>query len=236
MKWAGRAALVVLSILSVFALAEGLLRFVGAARFGLQTWHAGRLYRPDPELIYSLRPSARGRRVSAEFAEEVTINRVGLRSPEPLAPGTRPRVLVLGDSQTFGHGVGDEAPYPRRLQGLFEARGAAVEVVNAGMQGFSSDQSFKLFAKRLRGLEPDLVVFAHYWNDIPENITQALYLVAEDMLQELGGVQHVSETRTLDNHVARLRRKIELDPKNPTVVLTVPGVGYRLAPGQLEIT
>ena len=57
----------------------------------------------------------------------------------------------------------------------------------------------------------------------------------EDMLQELWGVQHVSETRTLDNHVARLRRKIELDPKNPTVVLTVPGVGYRLAPGQLEL-
>jgi len=57
----------------------------------------------------------------------------------------------------------------------------------------------------------------------------------EDMLLELWGVQHVSETRTLDNHVARLRRKIELDPKNPTVVLTVPGVGYRLAPGQLEL-
>ena len=57
----------------------------------------------------------------------------------------------------------------------------------------------------------------------------------EDMLQELWGVQHVAETRTLDNHVARLRRKIELDPKNPTVVLTVPGVGYRLAPGQLDM-
>lgn len=57
----------------------------------------------------------------------------------------------------------------------------------------------------------------------------------EDMLRELWGVGHVSETRTLDNHVARLRRKIELDPKNPTVVLTVPGVGYRLAPGQLDM-
>ncbi|MHC4952716.1 MAG: response regulator transcription factor [Planctomycetota bacterium] len=57
----------------------------------------------------------------------------------------------------------------------------------------------------------------------------------EDMLKELWGVQHVAETRTLDNHVARLRRKIELDAKNPTVVLTVPGVGYRLAPGSVEL-
>jgi two-component system response regulator RegX3 len=57
----------------------------------------------------------------------------------------------------------------------------------------------------------------------------------EDMLSEMWGVQHVAETRTLDNHVARLRRKIEVDPKNPRVLLTVPGVGYRLAPGQLDM-
>jgi DNA-binding response OmpR family regulator len=57
----------------------------------------------------------------------------------------------------------------------------------------------------------------------------------EAMLQELWGVQHAGDTRTLDNHVARLRRKIELDAKCPAVLLTVPGVGYRLVPGQVEL-
>ena len=57
----------------------------------------------------------------------------------------------------------------------------------------------------------------------------------ETMLREMWGVAHAAETRTLDNHVARLRRKIELDPKNPTVLQTVPGVGYRLAPGTLAL-
>ena len=37
-------------------------------------------------------------------------------------------------------------------------------------------------------------------------------------------------TRTLDTHVARLRKKIEPAPKKPRHLLTVHGVGYRLAP------
>ena len=35
------------------------------------------------------------------------------------------------------------------------------------------------------------------------------------------------ETRTVDNYVVRLRQKIEPDPRNPRVVLTVRGKGYR---------
>jgi DNA-binding response OmpR family regulator len=54
-----------------------------------------------------------------------------------------------------------------------------------------------------------------------------------EILRALWGVAHASETRTLDNHVARLRRKIEEDPQNPAVLLTVPAVGYLLRPGVL---
>ena len=36
------------------------------------------------------------------------------------------------------------------------------------------------------------------------------------------------ETRTVDIHVAKLRRKIELDAKEPRNLLTVRGAGYRL--------
>ena len=56
-----------------------------------------------------------------------------------------------------------------------------------------------------------------------------------EMLKELWGVSSAAETRTLDNHVARLRRKIEEDPANPTVLLTVPGVGYRLTRGSVRL-
>jgi two-component system response regulator RegX3 len=37
------------------------------------------------------------------------------------------------------------------------------------------------------------------------------------------------ETRTVDIHVAKLRRKIEVDAKLPRYLVTVRGAGYRLA-------
>jgi DNA-binding response OmpR family regulator len=45
-----------------------------------------------------------------------------------------------------------------------------------------------------------------------------------------GGAGSVSN-RTVDTHLLHLRQKLELDPKNPMHLLTVHGVGYRLAPG-----
>ena len=38
----------------------------------------------------------------------------------------------------------------------------------------------------------------------------------------------VSDERTVDVHVRRLREKVELDPSCPSLILTVPGIGYRL--------
>jgi len=37
------------------------------------------------------------------------------------------------------------------------------------------------------------------------------------------------ETRTVDIHIAKLRRKLERDPANPRHLLTVRGAGYRLS-------
>jgi DNA-binding response OmpR family regulator len=49
------------------------------------------------------------------------------------------------------------------------------------------------------------------------------------ILDEVWGLKYEGTTRTLDQHVARLRRKIEKDPAEPEYILTVHGVGYRFA-------
>jgi DNA-binding response OmpR family regulator len=49
----------------------------------------------------------------------------------------------------------------------------------------------------------------------------------EELLLALWGVTHRHETRTLDNHVARLRKKIEQEPARPRFLVTVHGTGYR---------
>jgi len=41
------------------------------------------------------------------------------------------------------------------------------------------------------------------------------------------GVDYFGTTRTLDQHIAQLRKKVEADPDAPAVITTVHGVGYR---------
>ncbi len=47
------------------------------------------------------------------------------------------------------------------------------------------------------------------------------------LLEEVWGVRHDTDTRTVDNFIARLRRYIEAQPARPRHLLTVRGVGYR---------
>ncbi len=49
-----------------------------------------------------------------------------------------------------------------------------------------------------------------------------------DLLRDLWGLDRYVTTRTLDNHIARLRKKIEVDPELPRYLVTVHGIGYRL--------
>ncbi len=49
----------------------------------------------------------------------------------------------------------------------------------------------------------------------------------KDLLTKVWGYVHLPTTRTVDNHIARLRKKVEDDVENPIHVQTVHGLGYR---------
>ena len=49
----------------------------------------------------------------------------------------------------------------------------------------------------------------------------------EELLENIWGFQSFPTTRTVDNHILRLRKKIETDPAKPRYILTVYGEGYR---------
>ena len=55
-------------------------------------------------------------------------------------------------------------------------------------------------------------------------------LSRNDLLNAAWGVDYFGTTRTLDQHIAQLRKKIEPDPGSPQFLLTVHGVGYRFQP------
>lgn len=52
----------------------------------------------------------------------------------------------------------------------------------------------------------------------------------DELLNEVWGYQSYPTTRTVDNHILKLRQKLESDPANPVHFLTVHGVGYRFVP------
>ena len=53
-------------------------------------------------------------------------------------------------------------------------------------------------------------------------------LTSAQILDQVWGRDYVAEVQILRTHICRLRSKIELDNSLPTIILTEPGVGYRL--------
>lgn len=86
----------------------------------------------------------------------------------PAAPAEAPRRLfVLGDSQTFGHGVSDRDSWPNRLQERLNRRGLAVKVLNYAIPGTNIGH-YKTQADHLAAeLTPaDTVLVGVTWNDM----------------------------------------------------------------------
>ena len=55
-------------------------------------------------------------------------------------------------------------------------------------------------------------------------------LTRDTLLDKIWGYEYIGETRTVDVHIRYLRKKIELDDKNPKLIETIRGVGYRFNP------
>jgi DNA-binding response OmpR family regulator len=56
--------------------------------------------------------------------------------------------------------------------------------------------------------------------------TRGRVLTREELLRSVWGYEPFGETRTVDVHIGRLRRKIEEDPDRPAHIVTVRGIGY----------
>jgi two-component system, OmpR family, alkaline phosphatase synthesis response regulator PhoP len=58
---------------------------------------------------------------------------------------------------------------------------------------------------------------------------QGTTLSRDELLREVWGYDSLPSTRTVDVHVSWLRQKLEDDPRNPQLILTVVGLGYKFA-------
>jgi len=103
------------------------------------------------------------------YTATIELNELGLRD-DPMDSAAKPegttRVLVLGDSFTLGYTVEREHLFVDLLEGWCEAEGRAVDVVNAGTQAWSTDQSVAWLGEHGLAFQPDVVVLAPYDNDL----------------------------------------------------------------------
>jgi acyl-CoA synthetase (AMP-forming)/AMP-acid ligase II len=137
-------------------------------------------YRPiyeeytDPDSFYvadamagwSYRPGATGEFVGPRpypitYRRHVRINSLGLRGPELTAvPPGGVRVVALGDSWTSGLEVEENETYSAVATDLLSQRlGVPVQVVNAGVRGYGTDQAWLFYRERLEQLHPDVVLY-----------------------------------------------------------------------------
>jgi hypothetical protein len=161
-----RFALLIVSTLFALAAAEGVARIV----FGT----------PLPERLPILEIQSNESRgwmmvpgkMHYTYHYPVNVNSLGLRGPEPQekSAGTK-RVLVLGDSLTYGQGVGDEQTVPWYLQSALNERdtsGREWEVVNGGHRAYDTHQELALLEELGPRIQSDVVVVCWFWNDVLE--------------------------------------------------------------------
>jgi len=124
------------------------------------------VYKRDARLFWRFRPGIIT--TSRLFSElDYSINSHGMRGPEPADPKRGYRIIALGNSCTFGWGVAYEDTWIYQLQTLLHERlpGREVEVINAGVPGYSSLQGKRYFSDELLALEPDMVLIMFGFND-----------------------------------------------------------------------
>jgi hypothetical protein len=150
-----------------------LVLFLGAAELILRLVNPDylhELYAEESSNVYS---ETYGWRPRAGFkgmddGRRTTINRRGYRGtehPYERSPGRR-RVVVVGDSISFGEGVDDW----RTFSALLEARDPSLEIVNLSVGGYGTDQELIMLEQEGLRYQPDVVILGFcLFSDFTDN-------------------------------------------------------------------
>lgn len=98
----------------------------------------------------------------------------GSREFGPKKPGDF-RLLLLGDSFTYGLGVNDDQTFAFHLEQYLRQPSLAAEVINAGCPGKGTDYELKLFQTLGAKLQPDVTVLCFFCNDFADNARGEYY-------------------------------------------------------------
>jgi hypothetical protein len=166
--WAGNAAAFLISLLVVYGAMELYVSFAvdDGMQFDLEMWRYAREIKrqsANPAIGHEHTPGAHARLMGVDVA----ISSQGLRDREfpPAPPPGRTRILMLGDSLTFGWGVPADKTYAKRLEAMLQQAGHDAEVVNTGVGNYNTEMEVAYFLERGAQLQPHYVVLNYFIND-----------------------------------------------------------------------
>ncbi len=97
----------------------------------------------------------------------VRINASGFRGEELVTPAPgQPRIVLIGDSFTFGNGCPEDGTLAVALAAELAARGKAAQVLNCGIPGYNADNVAALLRARVLPLAPAEVIWVMVANDV----------------------------------------------------------------------
>ena len=164
------------------------------------------LWQPDQELWIVHAPNFTTT-IKAPYGEtRVTTNSFGMRDKEimPKQLGQY-RILVVGDSITFGLGIALDETYPRVLERKLKAALPTknIEVLNFGIPAYGTDRELIYLKYHIDRIQPDLIVLGFYVaNDISDNLAGQRFRVE--------GGRLIKNTEYLDNKIELRRASYQL--------------------------
>jgi hypothetical protein len=157
----------------------------------------------DPAVDFRLRPNAKGHMTDLEYSVSINVNSLGFRGREFSLdkPSGVKRVLFLGDSYVFGHGVEDDQTLPFRVGlELDRIMPGAFEVINGGVGGYCTANEVDFFMEYGLPLKPDLVVIQVMLHDVFDN--KAWYEISSDgELKKRNKRSQFTESRKITNYI-----------------------------------
>ena len=171
-------------IFRLFAVFTGLIFIFFILEIGLRIFNpqgtGAFKYAYDPELGCTPAPYQRGRCVRPNYG--FTNNSWGFRGAREYSKLKKVdlRILVLGDSYTYGMGVEDDQTFPALLEKNLSLPGRSVEVINAGMPAKGTDYALKFLQTRAGKLNPDLVILCFDYTDFWDNQRNFYYTFHSD--------------------------------------------------------
>lgn len=158
-------SLIIISTLSTLFLSEIALRLIGFEPLYVSP-ERDRFWKYDPLLGWAHEPGQKGIFETRQFRTLVQINQNGLRDRQHSygRQNEIKRILVLGDSFAWGYGVEESERFSQLLE-----KSLGVEVINAGVSGYSTDQELLWYKNEGIKYETDLVILVLAGNDVGDN-------------------------------------------------------------------